>query len=345
MMPLKKPRRLSPGDTVATVSLSWGGAGDPDLLWRYRVGKDRLQRQFGLRVVEMENTLKGSVYLYQHPEKRAQDLMDAFADPSIRAVFSCIGGEESVRMLPYIDFDVIRDNPKIFIGYSDTTISHLMCFKAGLSSFYGPSVLAELAENIGVFDYTAHFLRKTLFDPGPIGEIPAAPEWTGQRIEWTQANAGVAKTMQPNRGYEFLQGRGAATGRLFGGCMEVLEMAKGTALWPAPEALDGAMLFFETSEDTPPPDYVEYWLRNYGSQGILQRASALLFGKPYQEKFDDAYKHAIAKVVAELSLTHLPIVCNMTFGHNQPMAVLPYGALAQVDCELRTFTLLESGVE
>lgn len=96
----------------------------------------------------MENTLKGSEYLYNHPEKRAHDFMDAFVNPSVKAIFSCIGGDESVRMLPYIDFDIIRNNPKILIGYSDTTISHLMCLKAGVSSFYGPSLLAELAENI-----------------------------------------------------------------------------------------------------------------------------------------------------------------------------------------------------
>ena len=143
------------GDTVATVSLSWGGAGDEDLLWRYRLGRKRLEEQFGLKVVEMENTLKGSKYLYQHPEARAKDLMDAFSDPAIKAVFSCIGGEESVRMLPYVDFDVVRQNPKIFVGYSDTTITHLICLKAGLSSFYGPSLLAELAENIQIYDYTA----------------------------------------------------------------------------------------------------------------------------------------------------------------------------------------------
>ena len=85
----------------------------------------------------MPNTLKGTDYLYNHPEKRAEDLMAAFKDKTIKGIFTCIGGDESIRMLPYIDFDVIRDNPKVFIGYSDTTISHFMCLKAGISSFYG----------------------------------------------------------------------------------------------------------------------------------------------------------------------------------------------------------------
>lgn len=178
MPELVKPQRLCRGDKVATVSLSWGGAGDKDLLWRYNLGKKRLQELFGLEVVEMPNTLKGSDYLYHHPEKRAEDLMRAFSDTSIKAVFSCIGGDESIRMLPYIDFDIIRKNPKVFIGYSDTTVTHFICLKAKLSSFYGASILAELAENIKVFDYTRNWLEKVLFNASPIGLIPAAEEWT-----------------------------------------------------------------------------------------------------------------------------------------------------------------------
>ncbi|MFA6733351.1 MAG: LD-carboxypeptidase, partial [Sphaerochaeta sp.] len=100
---LEKPRHLERGDTVATVSLSWGGAGDAELLWRYEVGKKRLEDVFGLKVVEMEHTLSGSAFLAEHPLLRAQDLHQAFADSEIKAVFSCIGGDDSIRMLPYID--------------------------------------------------------------------------------------------------------------------------------------------------------------------------------------------------------------------------------------------------
>lgn len=339
-----KPMRLNKGDKVAAVSLSWGGAGDQDLLWRYQLGKQRLEQQFGLRVVEMENTLKGSEYVYEHPEKRAEDLMNAFADRSIKAIFSCIGGDESIRMLPYIDFEVIRANPKIFIGYSDTTIAHLMCMKAGLSSFYGLSILAELAENVKIFDYTALWFEKVLFSPDRIGTIPAATKWTGERLEWSVENTNTQRSLQENNGYEFLQGSTIVTGRLFGGCIEVLEMAKGTSLWPQQQSLKDAVLFFETSEDTPLPIDLEYWLRNYGSQGILQKAKALVFGKPYQEKYYNEYKASILRIISELQLFDLPILYNMSFGHNAPMCVLPYGAMAEVNCIDKTFSILESGV-
>ncbi len=94
-------------------------------------GKKRLEDTFGLQVVEMENTLKGTDYIYAHPEKRAEDLMQAFSDKSINGIFACIGGIDSIRLLPYIDFEIITRNPKIFIGYSDSTIIHYMCLKAG----------------------------------------------------------------------------------------------------------------------------------------------------------------------------------------------------------------------
>lgn len=345
MLKLIKPEKLKQGDKVATVSLSWGGAGDNNLLWRYNLGKKRLKEQFGLEVVEMPNTLKGSDYLYKHPEKRAEDLMRAFSDSSIKAIFSCIGGDESIRMLPYIDFDIIRNNPKIFIGYSDTTITHFICLKANLSSFYGASILAEFAENIKIFDYTAHWIKKVLFDNSPIGLIPPAKEWTGERIEWFESNTSIAKTMTKNRSYEFLQGTGVVKGPLIGGCIEVMEMIKGTSLWPSSEMFEDAILFFETSEDMADPMYIEYWLRNYGSQGILQKSKAIIFGKPHQEKYYEEYKQSIMKIISELKLFDLPIVYNMSFGHNEPMTCLPYGRIAEIDCENKTFSILESGVK
>lgn len=344
MLNLIKPPRLRRGDKVATVSLSWGGAGDKDLLWRYNLGKKRLEEEFGLEVVEMPNTLKGTDYLYNHPEKRAEDLMKAFSDPLIKGIFSCIGGEESVRMLPYINFNIIKNNPKIFIGYSDSTITHFVCLKANLSSFYGASILAEFAENIKIFDYTDYWIRKVLFDDRPIGEIQATEEWTGERIEWFESNKSLSKNMMKNAGYEFLQGKGIVKGPLIGGCIEVMEMIKGTLLWPSNETFEDVILFLETSEEKTDPGYIEYWLRNYGSQGILQKVKAVIFGKPYQEKYYEEYKYSIMKIISELKLFDLPIVYNMTFGHNQPMACLPYGAMAEIDCDNNTFSILESGV-
>jgi muramoyltetrapeptide carboxypeptidase LdcA involved in peptidoglycan recycling len=344
-MSLIKPARLQPGDKVATISLSWGGAGDKDILWRYEVGKKRLQEEFGLEVIEMPNTLKGSKYLYNHPEKRAEDLMAAFLDSSIRGIFSCIGGTESVRLLPFIDYNVIRNNPKVFIGYSDTTVAHFICQKAGISSFYGASILAEFAENVQMFDYTKYWVQKTLFDNTTIGEIEPSAIWTSERLPWVEKNRSTQRAVQNNAGYELVQGRGKVQGRLIGGCMEVMEMLKGTEVWPERKAWEDSILFFETSEDKPNPDYFEYWLRNYGATGILQSVKGIIFGKPYDNLYYEEYKEVLIRVVREdLKLTHLPILYNMNFGHTAPMFVLPYGAMAEIDCEEKGFSIIESGV-
>ncbi len=112
-----------------------------------------------------------------HPEARAKDLMDAFRDASIKAVFNAIGGDDTIRLLPYIDFDVIRNNPKIFTGYSDTTVNHLMMYKAGLISYYGK-----------IDDYEIESIRKTLFEPVDKLSICKAPYYYDDDDEMTRVN-------------------------------------------------------------------------------------------------------------------------------------------------------------
>ena len=341
---LMKPKMLQPGDKVATISLSWGGAGEPSIRWRYDLGVKRLQEVFGLEVVAMPNSLKGSDFVYENPETRAEDLMAAFRDPSIKAIISNIGGSDSIRLLPYIDFDVIRENPKIFMGYSDTTISHLFCLKAGLASFNGPAIITEFAENGEMHEYTVDSIRRTLMSSEPIGEIEPSLQWTSERVLWEDGYTEVKRNMFPDRGYELLSGSGKVQGRLMGGCIEVLEFAKGTDIWPSKELWDGAILFFETSEDYPHPDYIVYWLRNYAAQGILQNAAGMIFAKPKDEKYYEEYKDAILTVLKEYNLEQLPVLYNLAFGHTDPKFIVPYGALAAIDCEQKTFAILESGV-
>ncbi|WP_270577653.1 S66 family peptidase [Caldibacillus thermoamylovorans] len=340
---LIKPKKLHPGDKVATVSPSWGGAGDPEIRWRYEQGVERLKTVFDLQVVPMPNSLKGTEYLYNHPEARAEDLMAAFRDPDIKAIFTNIGGEDSIRLLPYIDFKVIHNNPKIFMGYSDTTIPHLFCLKAGVSSFYGPSILVDFAENIEMHPYTVDKIKRTLFSNKAIGEIETAAEWTSEHVEWTEANKNRKRVMQPNSGYEVLQGKGVVQGRLIGGCIEVLEFAKGTVLWPDEKYWDGCILFFETSEEKTEPTYIRYWLRNYAAQGILQKANGMIFAKPYDEKYREEYKEEILTVMREYGLTNLPILYNLNFGHTEPKCILPYGAQAEINCSKGSFSIQESG--
>ncbi len=344
MLNLVKPKKLSKGDKVAAVSPSWGGAGDKDLLWRYKQGKKRLEDIFGLEVIEMKNTLKGTDYVYDHPEKRAEDLMEAFSDKSIKGIFACIGGNDSIRLLPYIDFEIIRKNPKIFMGYSDSTVIHYMCLKAGISSIYGPSILVDFAENVTMPDYTVKWLKKTLFSSETLGDIPQSEKWTSEFLPWEIENKNIQRKFKINNGYELLQGEGIAQGRLIGGCIEVMEFIKGTELFPKVSDFDGSILFFETSEDKPKPDFIEYWLRNYGAMGVLERVNGIIFGKPQDEMYYEEYKHAIIKILAEYGREDLPVLYNLSFGHCEPKFCIPYGGMAQIDCQQKIFSILESGV-
>jgi muramoyltetrapeptide carboxypeptidase LdcA involved in peptidoglycan recycling len=341
-----KPSKLNPGDKIAAVSLSWGG---PSVFpYRYKVGVQQLQDELGLQVVEMPNTLRDADWLSRNPRARADDFMQAFFDSSIQGIFATIGGDDSIRLLPFIDLSVIRNNPKIFLGYSDTTISHLVCYKAGLTSFYGPSMMVEFAENGGMFPYVVQSLRKTLFSSKVIGDVnPEIDGWTAERLDWADpANQQVKRRLNPSTGWRFLQGHGVHRGHLIGGCLEVFDWARGTAIFP--ENWQDAILFLETSEEAPLPETVKRTLRVFAALRILSKLSGILFGRPGGEvpveKFKE-YDKAILQVVnQEEGLTDLPIITQMDFGHTSPIFVLPYGVLAEIDVDSKRFSILENAV-
>ena len=344
-----KPTKLNHGDKVATVSLSWGG---PSVFpHRYQAGVRQFVSEFGLSVVEMPHTLKDADWLARNPKARAEDLMQAFNDPSIKGIIATIGGDDSIRLLPYVDLNIICNNPKVFMGYSDATISHMLCTKAGLVSFYGPTIMAGFAENGGLFPYMTKSVQRTLFQTDVIGEIkPNIDGWTVERLEWGEpANQEKKRILNPCTGWKYLQGKGLHRGHLLGGCIEVLDWLRGTELWPAPETWQDAILFLETSEEAPPPTTVKYMLRAFAASGILKRLSGILFGRPGGEfpigRFEE-YDQVILQVVRdEEGLENLPIIINMDFGHTDPMFVLPYGLRAEIDCENQRFSILENAVQ
>jgi muramoyltetrapeptide carboxypeptidase LdcA involved in peptidoglycan recycling len=343
-----KPQRLQPGDKVATVSLSWGGPGT--VLHRYEAGKKQLQDEFGLVVVEMPHTLREAGWLHRNPQARAEDLMAAFSDPSIKGIISTIGGDDSIRLLPYLNLEVIRSNPKVFMGYSDTTITHMACFRAGLVTFYGPSIMAGFAENGGMFPYMVESVRKTLFSSEPIGNIaPNLDGWTVENLDWANPeNQTRRRKLNKSTGWHFLQGGGIQQGHLIGGCFEVIDWLRGTDFWPTNEAWQNAILFLDTSEDAPSPEVVKFGLRTYAAMGVLQKLSGLLFARPGgqvpPEKFEEYDKVLLQVVSEEAGLTDLPLLSGMDFGHTDPMFVLPYGILAEIDCDGQQFEIMENAV-
>lgn len=341
------PEALKAGDKVAAVSLSWGGAGDALFHARYEAGKQQLQNAFGINVVEMTHTLRGSDFIYNNPQARVDDLHQAFLDPEIKAVISCIGGSDSVRLVDMVDYDVLRNNPKIFMGYSDSTVTNFMCLKAGLRSYYGPSILSGFAENGGLHDYLKNSVQKTLFSAEPVGQISRSEEgWTIEHLAWEiPENQNIKRKMQPPMEWRFLQGQEPVTGRLIGGCTDVLPMIVGTSVWPERDMWNNAVLFLENSEDAISPDVFLYILRNLGAQGILNRISGILFARPCRVEIDDfgQYDDILLKACHEFNATHLPVVTRMDFGHTDPMFVIPFGAEATIDPVNKRFTINEAG--
>lgn len=341
------PQGLKKGDRVAVVSLSWGGAGDGEIHNRYLKGKKRLEELFGLEVVAMPHALKGSDFVSDNPKLRAEDFMNALKDPSIKAIISAIGGNDTLRLMPYIDYDIIRNNPKIFMGYSDTTVNHFMCYKAGLRSYYGPCVLLEFAENVSMHDYTIKEIMRGLFENDIIGEIECAPEWTAEYLPWDikENNETLRKMTREVHGHEILQGHGIVQGPLLGGCIEVLDWLRGTDLWPSIEDWRGKILFLESSEDKPDPLMITFMLRALWATGIIDVIAGIVVAKPQDEVYYEEYKAVFKQIIGEeCGLTDLPILYNVSFGHNSPITILPMGALAEIDCESKTLKILESGV-
>ena len=203
-----KPKKLKKGDKVAIVSLSSGLAGEEMFIHRYELGKKRLE-QLGFNVVTMKNALKGIEYLYNHPEKRAEDFMEAILDKDIKGIICNIGGDDTIRLLPYIDFKAIANNPKVFMGYSDTTINHFMMQKAGVVSYYGPAVMTDFAENNNMHTYTLKYINEVLLENMEDIVIKSSDKWTSEYLDWAiEENNNISRKMNEEKyGYEVLQGK------------------------------------------------------------------------------------------------------------------------------------------
>ena len=339
-----KPKRLSKGDKVAIVSLSRGMLGEEKFVHKYHLAKERLERDYNLEVVAMPNALKGMDYLDKHPESRAEDLMNAFADKEIKAVFNAIGGFDSVRLLPYIDFNILQNNPKIFTGFSDTTSNHFMMYKAGLVSYYGMSVMNNIAEYVNINEYTQHFIDRILFNPMDTMDIPCSDfcSYETDKIWWSENNMNNATPRFPNTGYEILQGNGIVEGELLGGCIDVFPALLGTELFPSIDKWRGKIMLIETSEGNMSELMLSKLLRNFYIQGILDVISGIVVGKPaFKDKYD-SYKDVYRRVIAfEANCPDLPILYNVNVGHSYPIGIFPLGLKYQINCEQKTFKLLE----
>ncbi len=333
-----KPDRLNIGDTIATISLSGGRAGDPDMAERYAVGKRRLEQAFGLKVTETSNSMKGSKYLYENPKARADDLMEALQNTDIKGIFLNMGGDDGIRLLPHIDFDVIRNNPKIFIGFSDGDTFHHMFTYAGVISFYGANVLATISEPGELNPYTVKWIQKALFSSDPMGQIEPCERWTP--LDWKSTKADEL-IWNDNEGYKVYQGSGKVKGHIMTGCSGPLHLMRGTCLFPPPDLWKNSIIFLEDGAPYGMKIAGIHSMRAFAATGMFHHASALVLPRLP----DDVVEEVILKVLHEEGLKKLPVFSGVEFTHSNPMTVLPIGVEAEIDLASKTFTVLEAGVK
>lgn len=342
-MKYTKPTRLISGDTVAIVSPSWGGPSKYPHIYENGL---KVLREFGLQIKEYPSARSSADFLAHNPEVRANDINDAFADTQVKAIFASTGGDDSVRILPFLNREVIRNNPKIVMGYSDTAALLSFINQLGVVTFHGPNIMNGFSQAASLPDSFRQHVQEMLFSPHERLEYRSFGAYCDGYLEWSKVeNLGKTKELQPDAGWRFIQGTGVVTGELYGGCIEVLESLNGTDFWPEHDFWNGKILFFETSEEKPSVQRVRRMLRNYGMQGIFDKAIAVLFGRA--RDFTDEEKEELDQMVVdvvkgEFGNAKIPVVTNMDFGHTDPQFILPLGVKAEIDCSKRTFTLVES---
>ncbi|MBO4420053.1 MAG: LD-carboxypeptidase [Oscillospiraceae bacterium] len=331
--------------TVGIVSLSSGIIGESFVRHELDLGIRRLE-EMGLRVKFLPHALGGLDNVKNHPEERAQDLLDAFRDPEINLILCAIGGDDTYRLLPAL-FDsgalaeAVRNKP--FLGFSDTTVNHLMLHKLGLPSFYGQSFLADICEmEKDMLPYTRHYFEE-LIRTGTIRTVTPSPVWYEERTSFGPDQMGLPRVSHPNGGFELLQGKPVFSGRILGGCIDsIYDLLTGArygdehilceryGLFPSAEDWRGRILLLESSEEKMAPALYEKTLRLLKERGIFSAVSGVLTGKPMDGSYETEYKEALVRVIGDPGL---PVVCNLSIGHAAPRCILPFGVEARVDVE------------
>ncbi|WP_243064727.1 S66 peptidase family protein [Humibacter sp. RRB41] len=311
----------------------------------YRAGIDTLETALGLVPVEYPSTGLTSQEAWLDPKARADDLNAAFADPDIAGVIAVIGGDDSIRILPHLDLETMRAHPKVLMGYSDTATQLTWLAQHGIVTFNGPAVMAGFAQAANLPGMLQH-VRDVLFNPQPEHEYRPYSRWTTGYPDWGQQDGTRVNRLRRHNGWRWLRGSTARSGRLFGGCIEVLDMMVGTRFWPEPAFFDDRILFVETSEDVPPPAQVGYWLRNFGAQGILNRIAGLVVGRPRGYTAEQVHEldRLVVERLEEWHVDDIPVVSGVDVGHTDPQFVLPNNVLAELDPIAGRFRLLEPAV-
>ena len=317
-LPLTLPRRLAAGDTVGVVSPASATFQTVDI----DIARESLEA-LGLNVKIGKHVLARHGYLAGNDKDRAEDINEFFSDSSIKAVLPIRGGWGSSRVLPHLDYDAIRRNPKVMVGYSDITALHLaMQAKTGLVTFHGPN-------GMGRWDaWSLDYFKRLLFD----GEAVTMqnPTMLSERNALAQTENRV-QTITP----------GTARGRVLGGNLTVLTTILGSAYVPS---FDGAILFVEdVGEDFYRIDRMFTQLK---LAGILDRVRGFVFGTCAECSPGEGFGSlTLEEIFADhIKPLNIPAWFGAMIGHQMPQWTIPVGVEAEIDSAKGTIRLLAPAV-
>lgn len=319
-MPLIRPRRLAPGQTIGIVAPS-AAPNEPE---RIRFAIETVE-SLGFKVRPGPHLYDREGYLAGADAARADDLNAMFADDSVDAIWCVRGGYGASRILPALDYALMQRRPKPLIGYSDITALHMAIHRhAGLVTFHGPVAYRAFTP------YTLGELKRALWTgetPARLGGPPPFERAEG-RVDWDNR----VTTLQP----------GTAHGRLLGGNLCLMSHLVGTPYLPD---LRGAILFLEDIEE---PYYrIDRMLTQLWLSGALAGVAGVAFGK-FTGCDSSAFflqNRPLEEILAErFRALGVPAVSGLMIGHIEDQTTLPVGCLAELDADAGTLTLLEPGV-
>lgn len=314
------PQLLKAGDEVRIVAPSTGikiiGADSRETA-AARFAEMGLKVSFGANTTDENFDMLGTSPV----EQRAADINAAFADPNVKAVFTIIGGFNSNQLLPFLDYELISRNPKIFCGFSDiTALVNGIYAKTGLVCFLGPHY-SSFGMKHG-FDYTWAAMRQMLLEKGQMQVEPSA-EWSDDLWFIDQEKREFVK----NDGWWQIHG-GEAEGTLIGGNISTLPLLLGSEYWPGFKQ-DTILLVedcFHSAGDA--KDFLRS-LQALAYQPDFQNVKAVLIGR--FQKASAVTRELLEYIIASIpQLKEIPVVANLDFGHTTPNLCLPIGGFGKI---------------
>lgn len=334
---LLHPPKARPGDKIAVLSPSFAAPGVAPAV--HEQAMVRLAEATGLVPVEYPTTRRVGA----SAADRARDLDAAFGDPEIRAVLATIGGEDQITVVPLLDPELVRADPKPFLGTSDNTNLHQWLWDQGVASFYGGSTQVHLGPGPAIDPEHLASLRAALLT-GERLEVSDPGESEDVGKDWDDPLALTSYgDREPTEPWTWAGPERSVTGPTWGGCIEVLQWVLTAGRFRAePAALDGGVLLLETSEELLPAREVAWIVRSLGERGLLAAVDAVLVARPPVSDFvrrpepaERARLRAEQRdaVIEEVQRYHPEaVVCvGVPFGHTRPQWILPHGGVMTVD--------------